>query len=273
MAFNPAEAPYPEGSVAKLVKFPLVLYRMGIGPLIADKVAILSTRGRRTGLLRHTPIGYARDGDIFYVASGWGEQADWYKNLQANPNAALQIGNWRFAVKAELLSEPEDLEAMLQAAKTSGNPVLAEYAGSMKSEDFASDAPDKPKGVRLMPTGYPPEGEIPKDLTWIWFVLALPFVIALLKKLLGGKKKPEPLKLKKKAEKVEKEKKEEKQKKEKEAPSKRKNLAALLKMAKAAPALIMLMRKLKDKEGEEFSGRDWLEIGTALVTVMRQATS
>jgi deazaflavin-dependent oxidoreductase (nitroreductase family) len=63
---------------------------------------LLTTRGRRTGLLRRTALYYGRDGDRYVVASNGGSRRDppWYLNLMAEPRVVLQIGPEVFAASA-----------------------------------------------------------------------------------------------------------------------------------------------------------------------------
>ncbi|GAA4191544.1 nitroreductase/quinone reductase family protein [Microbispora amethystogenes] len=58
-------------------------------------VLLLTTRGRRTGLLRTRPVGYGRDGRRFVViASNGGDDATpaWWLNLRDDPVAELEVG-------------------------------------------------------------------------------------------------------------------------------------------------------------------------------------
>lgn len=64
---------------------------------------LLTTTGRRSGELRTTPLIYGRDGDdVVIVASKGGdsEHPFWYRNLQADPEAELQIRAEVFRARA-----------------------------------------------------------------------------------------------------------------------------------------------------------------------------
>jgi deazaflavin-dependent oxidoreductase (nitroreductase family) len=59
------------------------------------KVLLLTTKGRRTGRDRTTPVFYLRDGEsvvICNVNPGFERTNPWVINLRANPVAQLQIG-------------------------------------------------------------------------------------------------------------------------------------------------------------------------------------
>jgi len=49
--------------------------------------ALLETTGRRTGRARHTPVGNGLSGDTFWLVAAHGTQADYVRNLQAEPRA------------------------------------------------------------------------------------------------------------------------------------------------------------------------------------------
>jgi deazaflavin-dependent oxidoreductase (nitroreductase family) len=180
--------PYPQGAAAQIWRSGVTLYRLGLGPLIASHIMILTTRGRKTGLLRHTPIEYARDGDTIYVISAWGERADWYRNLQAHPHATLQIGNWHFAAKARFLTGREEIEEML-AVYRRANPALDQFAKALVGVDLTNvDDIAKLKAIRFTPSGFPPEAGVPTDLTWVWFIV-IPLAFALARRLMGHKRR------------------------------------------------------------------------------------
>ncbi|MBL1074940.1 nitroreductase family deazaflavin-dependent oxidoreductase [Nocardia sp. 2] len=52
---------------------------------------VLTTRGRKSGVARHTPVKAARDGDRAFLVSIGGKQAQWYRNLRADSRVRLQL--------------------------------------------------------------------------------------------------------------------------------------------------------------------------------------
>lgn len=62
--------------------------------------ALLETTGRRTGRLRYTPVCDGLDGDAFWLVSQYGRQADWVRNLEADPRVRVKVrggprAHWR----------------------------------------------------------------------------------------------------------------------------------------------------------------------------------
>jgi deazaflavin-dependent oxidoreductase (nitroreductase family) len=79
-------------------------YKRGFGP--TRVVMLLTTTGRKSGLPRQTPLQYEKvDGD-YYIASARGRDADWFKNIRANPKVHVQIRDREFDATAEPVTDP-----------------------------------------------------------------------------------------------------------------------------------------------------------------------
>ena len=92
-----------------------------IGP---TTMGLLTTTGRKSGRPRTTPLNCTPDGDRWLlVASYGGDDRDpqWFKNLEANPEATLQIGAETFRVRAAVAT-PEEKETLWPK-------VVARYKG------------------------------------------------------------------------------------------------------------------------------------------------
>jgi len=70
---------------------------------------LLGCRGRKSGREYVTPLLYVGDGDFVVVASNAGDarEPSWWKNLQANPDAWVQVGRERISVSARAASDAE----------------------------------------------------------------------------------------------------------------------------------------------------------------------
>src|SRR5438445_13661433 len=65
------------------------------GRMAKSSVLLLTTIGARSGQLRTTVVGYGKAGDDYVViasANAAPEDPAWYRNLQANPTATLEVG-------------------------------------------------------------------------------------------------------------------------------------------------------------------------------------
>jgi deazaflavin-dependent oxidoreductase (nitroreductase family) len=94
------------------------LHRAGmqsrLGPLLrragGQEFLVLETTGRRSGATRSTPLSFTRDGEAFVlIASNGGapRDPDWYRNLEADPNATVEVDGVRIPVRAETVTGAE----------------------------------------------------------------------------------------------------------------------------------------------------------------------
>jgi deazaflavin-dependent oxidoreductase (nitroreductase family) len=96
-------------------RFDRIMYRATRGKLTATSsvapILLLTTKGRRTGRARTTPVIYIEDGAGFVVSSEeFGQverRAAWPRNLDADPNATVQIGSRVIPCRARRLSDEE----------------------------------------------------------------------------------------------------------------------------------------------------------------------
>ncbi len=71
---------------------------------------LLTTRGRRSGQARRTPLIYGQDGDRYVVVASKGGSPQhplWYRNLLAEPTVAVQVGADRFTARARTATPAE----------------------------------------------------------------------------------------------------------------------------------------------------------------------
>lgn len=72
---------------------PILLYRLGLGGLLGHQFLLLTHAGRRTGRVHQTVLKVLRYDPATresVVASAWGNEADWYRNIQRRPALAVQ---------------------------------------------------------------------------------------------------------------------------------------------------------------------------------------
>jgi deazaflavin-dependent oxidoreductase (nitroreductase family) len=77
---------------------------------------LLTTKGRRSGEPRTSPLIYGRHGDDYLVVASKGgapEAPDWFLNLEAEPSVTVQIKGDKFEAKARAAS-PSEKPAMWQ---------------------------------------------------------------------------------------------------------------------------------------------------------------
>ena len=100
-----------------------------IGAYLGRPMALLYTKGARTGLIRRTPLQYYNldSAGIVVLASNNGQPKApaWYFNLKANPEFMVRVGRDLRRVRAEEL--PPDRRAEVWPAMRRQNPAIDGY--------------------------------------------------------------------------------------------------------------------------------------------------
>lgn len=116
-----------------------------LGP-IAAPVVLLTTKGRKSGQLRTSPLLYYREGDaLFVVGSNFGREHHpaWTSNLLAEPHATVAIGGKKIPVTATPVVGPE--KARIYDAFNDMVKVYGEYKNrtdrEMRMFELAADRP------------------------------------------------------------------------------------------------------------------------------------
>jgi deazaflavin-dependent oxidoreductase (nitroreductase family) len=123
-----------------LYKLPVYLYRYNLGWLMGRRFIVINHTGRRTGRAYQTVVEvaeYDAATETYFVASGYGQLADWYQNLQCHPTTTVQIGNRCFSVEVQVLSTEASGEAMVRYARR--YPTAARNLARMLGHAVAGD--------------------------------------------------------------------------------------------------------------------------------------
>ena len=127
------------GVLRLLVPAHVRLYRLLRGRVVGRlsqgflPLLLMTTRGRRSGRRRAQLVGYLRDGPAFLiVGSNGGLRSDpgWVFNLQARPDAEVQVGGERIHVRAAILIGDDHARAWREV--TGRYPFFAVYQGVVR---------------------------------------------------------------------------------------------------------------------------------------------
>ena len=97
------------------VRAPIWLYRHGLGWLMGGRILMLEHTGRSSGRPRYVCLEIVERPapDRLVIVSGFGERAQWYRNLRADPRCFVSTGRMRRArARARFLSDVEAGEAL-----------------------------------------------------------------------------------------------------------------------------------------------------------------
>ena len=77
-----------------IVRMPIYAFRLHLGFLFGNRLLMLEHRGRTSGKRRYVVLEVVDHPakDAWMVASGFGSQSNWVKNVQANPTIRLWVG-------------------------------------------------------------------------------------------------------------------------------------------------------------------------------------
>ena len=191
-AFPPlAEPPEPRGGWAWLQPFVRPAFirlnryamtpiqRAGLGAWMATPLMgymlLLRVRGRKSGLVRETPLSYLVADGSAWVLAGFGHSTEWYRNLLVDPHVGLVLpgrGADPIPSIAEEAPDPADrariMPALVRATGLVGftigvNPWTAGDEAVLKVLDWIPL-------VRITPEAGPiePGADDPGGRAWIW---------------------------------------------------------------------------------------------------------
>lgn len=115
----------PSGAMRVLYRLPIWLFHWHLGWLAMDRFLLLTHIGRKSGLPRQVVlevVQHDKTNDTYYVLAGWGEQADWVKNIEKTPIVTIDVGRRQLRVLAKCLSAEEAETKVMDYAQR--NPRL-----------------------------------------------------------------------------------------------------------------------------------------------------
>jgi len=81
---------------------------------LSGLVLLLTTTGRKSGLPRQTRLQYEKEEGVIYVASARGQQADWFRNILANPRVEVQFEGQSLRGLAEPITDSTRIAVFLE---------------------------------------------------------------------------------------------------------------------------------------------------------------
>jgi len=174
---------YPKkGSINRFIyKLPLFLWRLGFGPLLSHpnrggkKMLVITTRGRKSGLPRHTMVSWIDFDQKNYAVSGWWLRSDWIKNIHEDPLVTVQVGLKIYVAHARRVVDLEEFRGVARSLfESGGDSHFEDWLDTLEIAYTLDDLIDKRDRVHFI--GFNPvelEGPAPltADLIWIWAVV------------------------------------------------------------------------------------------------------
>lgn len=168
-------------------RFMLLLWRLGLGGYgnntrWGGSIMVISHTGRKSGLLRRTPLNYAIvDGEI-YCTAGFGAGADWYRNILKNPRVEVWLPDGRWAGVAEDASQEQERAEILRRVLIASGfaaPLFGVNPGKL-SDGQLEEILDSYRIVHIRRTEALTGPGGPGDLAWVWPVSTFALLALLL---------------------------------------------------------------------------------------------
>ena len=166
--------PYPTGLVRLLAGMPLMAYRLGLGAVLNSiHLMVLTTRGRKSGQVRHVSVEYRRHGSRIYLISVWGERPDWYQNLLTDPLATVQLGGKVYSALADPVDDPAEAARVLHLFRRIAPRRYDAVLGRLIEEEVnPRTLPDLSHQFTIMRLTIIPDEPtlpiLPVNLAWVW---------------------------------------------------------------------------------------------------------
>lgn len=109
----------PTGLHRFMFRMPIYLHRLKLGWLFGHRLLLLNHIGRVTGKPQQTILevaGHDAADGSYVVASGWGPNAAWYRNILRTPHVTIQVGTRTIPVTAVPLGKDEGAEIFVRYA-------------------------------------------------------------------------------------------------------------------------------------------------------------
>lgn len=156
----------------------LPVLHAGLAPFwslpITGYMAILRTRGRRSGLVREAPLGYVIWEGAVYVWAGFGPKTQWLRNIEADPRVEVVLPGRSLSGLAEVVTDPDERlragRALTAALGVVGMASLGVNPRTASDEELSRRTEGLPL-VRIRPTGIAAGPLDPGGRAWILYQL------------------------------------------------------------------------------------------------------
>lgn len=157
-----------------LFKWPVQLWRLGLAPLIGRYMMLISHTGRKSGLTRRTMTEMYELHGRKYAPSGFGDRAQWYQNIMADPRVTIQTAAGAESARAVRVTDGEELLALMDRVGLRSRLMRDQYLTTIEVEPTREDIlakKDRFYWLRFDPTTEATPPPLPADRVWLWPIL------------------------------------------------------------------------------------------------------
>lgn len=97
------------------VRAPIFIYRAGLGFVFGQRMLMLQHVGRKSGARRYVVLEVLERPSprSYVVASGFGTDAQWYRNVRAHPRVGISVGSRLSAPAGAVVLSDDEVTATL----------------------------------------------------------------------------------------------------------------------------------------------------------------
>ena len=145
----------PSRLIRQLLRIPTWLYQTHLGVLLGHRFLQLTHHGRRTGNTYRTVLevlGITTAGE-YVVMSGWGRQADWYRNVTAASSTEIDVSRDHFTAHYRELPAAEAVGVWVEYERRNRliAPVLRRVLSGMLGWRYDGTAAARSRLVEQLP--------------------------------------------------------------------------------------------------------------------------
>jgi len=157
--------------------FMVPAHHAGLGAWVSTPVGgwilLLRVRGRKSGVIRETPLNYLVEDGAVWVMAGFGRRTEWYRNLLADSSVEVRLPGRRFACTAEEMPDPAVRSRMIpRLVRATGLPgtMVVPMPWIAPDEEILDALPWVPLIRIRARDGSPIEAgpDDPGGFAWVW---------------------------------------------------------------------------------------------------------
>lgn len=148
----------PTGLFKWVLKCPALLFRAKLGFLLGERFLMITHAGRQSGRTFHTPLEvvvHDSDSVEYIVCSGTGSNADWYRNITAQPVTSVQVENRVWTPDRRVLDAPEAADRFADDERR--HPTAASKLLTSMGQSYEGTDADRIQMMRTIPMVALPE--------------------------------------------------------------------------------------------------------------------
>lgn len=180
---------HPHAPVLRqMLRIPMVLWRLGLGPVIAridvrrGHLVVLTTTGRSSGVPRHVPVVVHEFDGRSYLWCPYGGRSQWYRNVLADPIVTVQGQRGARTMRAVAVDVVEAIDFIAELRRFD-ETFLRSYLAAEDIPDTSEDMVSNARRLhirRLEPTPEDGPTALEPDLVRLWTGLAMVSAIGML---------------------------------------------------------------------------------------------